>query len=152
MSVRVIIAALIALLSLPLIGYLWPLPETAAPDTAEDRWLWPEARPRHELTAPANLATFWPGVKPLAPGAQGNDADSAPSAAQQDWMLIGLINQGGSRSALVKDPEGNILVLKPGDALDEVRAVTTLESTRLYWQDDAGNTGDLPLYPEPALE
>lgn len=154
MTARQTLAALALALALPLLGYFWPLPEASPPGDAEDRWTWPEpsaANRHHEL--PANLANYWPGQKPTSStAADALAADSKGQAARTDWTLIGIIRQGNSLSALVQDPQRNILTLQPGDPLDEQRRVSDLEPTRLHWHDDEGRTGELPLYPAPAPE
>lgn len=151
MTARQTLAALALALGLPLLGYLWPLPAADLPGDAEDRWTWPEptAATRHS-ELPANLASYWPGKKPTnSTAADGQTADSQAEAARRDWTLIGIIRQGDSLSALVQDPQRNILTLQPGDSLDQQRRISDLEPTRLHWHDDEGQTGELPLYPVP---
>ncbi len=154
MNARLILVVLALVLGLPLIGYLWPQPTPDALQHAEERWAWPEAAdetPRAEL--PENLANYWPGKKPTnSTGADALAADSKGQATRRDWTLIGVIRQGNSLSALVQDPQRNILTLRPGDRLDEQRTVSELKPTSLLWRDDEGGTGELPLYPEPAAE
>lgn len=148
------LAALALVLGLPLVGYLWPQPTLDALKDSEEGWTWPEAAsetPRAEL--PENLANYWPGKKPTnSTEADPASADSQRGATQHDWKLIGVIRQGSSLSALVQDPQQNIVTLRPGDRLDEQRRVSELKPTSLLWRDDEGGTGELPLYPEPAAE
>lgn len=154
MKTHLLLASLAAALGLVLLGYLWPQPDTEPlADTAE-RWSWPEAAarpPRADL--PQNLATYWPGRKPTSSTeAQAKEVDSKGDLARHDWQLIGVIRQGDSLSALVQDPQQNILTLNQGDRLDEQRRVSELKPTSLLWRDEDGGTGQLPLYPEPAAE
>ncbi len=154
MKTHLLLASLAAALGLVLLGYLWPQPDTEPlADTAE-RWSWPEAAarpPRADL--PQNLATYWPGRKPTSStAAEAAAADSQREPTRHDWKLIGVIRQGDNLSALVQDPQQNILMLSPGDRLDEQRSVSELKLTSLLWRDDEGGTGELQLYPEPAAE
>lgn len=152
MTARQTFVTLALLLGLPLLGYLWPLPTADQPGSTEDRWAWPEpaSSDRHgEL--PQHLATWWPGKKPPSrTAADGQGTDS--QAARHDWTLIGIIRQGNRLSALLQDPQRNILTLGPGDRLDAQRRISELHATSLYWRDDAGATGKLLLYPVPATE
>jgi hypothetical protein len=142
------LAILALLLGLPLLGYLWPLPEPKQPLTSDDAWTWPAAAQYKSPTAaPEKLATFWPGKTPASPKQAG--ATETAKGLRHDWRLIGVIRQGRQSSALIQDPEGSILTLKPGDALDPQRRISQIAPTRLRWQDREGKTGELPLYPEP---
>lgn len=147
---KLIPLALCLLLGLPALGYLWPLPDPEGVAASEDHWSWPSADERKQADIPEKLTTFWPGRAPLSPeeAAAASEAEKA-RAARHAWSLIGVIRQGRHFNALVQDPQNNILTLNPGDALDEDRKVSTIEPTRLRWQDAAGQTGELPLYPEP---
>lgn len=153
MKARLILVALALVFGLPVIGYLWPQPTPDVLPDANERWAWPEAAdqtPRTEL--PDNLATYWPGKKPTN-SAEGDPASAdSQRAKQHDWKLIGVIRQGNSLSALVQDPQQNILTLTPGDRLDEQRRVSELKPTALLWRDDEGGTGQLQLFPEPTAE
>lgn len=144
--------ALFALLGLALIGFWWPLPEHAGDAQTERPWALPEQpAPTKTTDMPDSLARFWPGRAPTdGATAQASAADSDSSGKPTDWRLIGIIHQGRAPSALVQDPQQNILTLKPGDRLDATRQVSRLEPTRLFWQGDDGTRGSLPLYPEPA--
>ena len=154
MTARLTLAALLLVFGLPLLGYLWPLPQATSGAAATDNWAWPEnAAARQPTQVPANLANYWPGKNP----AHNNTNDARTAAGDTlskaiDWQLIGIISQGKSLSALVQDPEGNILKLQAGDSLDPQRRVSVLEATRLHWHDDNGRTGELPLYPASAPE
>lgn len=152
---RILAALALTLLpGLPLLGYLWPPADAPAPQTAQDPWTWPAAKSAAQpAPPPANLALFWPGAKP-APDTDSasNAAANKQTGAHRDWTLIGLIRQGNSLTALVQDPQQNILTLRPGDRLDQERRVSTLEPTRLHWQDNQGRTGQLQLYPAPTSD
>jgi len=153
-NARLTLAAIALASALVLLGYFWPQPSPNDVLAASDDWALPAPLPREPRTElPANLATYWPGRKPTSSTAAATDpADSTPGTTQRDWTLIGIIRQGNSLSALVQDPQRNILTLKTGDRLDEARTVRQLTPTALLWKDAQGGTGELLLYPEPAAE
>ncbi|WP_374415463.1 hypothetical protein [Ectopseudomonas oleovorans] len=132
-----------------MLGYLWPVNQTDFAENSVDQWEWTAGDTHDAVRAlPNNLARYWPGKKPLSSAEQA--AASADTTARHDWMLIGIIRQGGPPSAVVLDPEGKLLTLSIGDRLDEQREITALRATTLIWQDAKGATGELQLYPEPA--
>lgn len=143
-----LLAALALVLGLPLLGYLWPLPEPQQPPADDQAWNWPsDAGEPAPTPAPPRLAGFWPGQRPASTeSAAANEA--AAAGAPRAWSLIGVIRQGRQLSALVQDPQGDILTLRPGDALDAQRRVERIEPTRLHWRSATADTGHLPLYPE----
>lgn len=152
MKLRPLLPTLALLPGLPLIGYLWPLPAPPLASAGDDPWNWPAPLERRQPTLPAELATFWPGRTPADPKQAAAGAEAAAAAGKgthQAWTLIGVIGQGRRHSALVQDPQRNIRTLAPGDALDERRRISRIEATRLHWQDTDGQTGTLPLYPDP---
>ncbi|GAB3394540.1 hypothetical protein [Azotobacter armeniacus] len=152
MKLRPLLPALVLLPGLSLLGYLWPLPDPLAAPAGDDTWNWPEPAERRQPALPGELATFWPGKAPADPEKATADAEAAAAAGKdkrQAWTLIGVIRQGRRYSALVQDPQRNILSLAPGDALDGQRRVERIEPTRLHWQDADGQTGALSLYPDP---
>ncbi len=144
-----LLATLALLLGLPLLGYLWPLPAAESLPTDEQSWSWPsDADAPTPTPPPPRLASFWPGQRPASTeSAAANEA--ATAGAPRAWSLIGVIRQGRQLSALVQDPQGDILTLRPGDALDAQRRVERIEPTRLHWRSATADTGHLPLYPEP---
>lgn len=154
MNVRLILAANALALGLVLLGYGWPQPSPEAEGLASENWALPATPPSQPRTEPpTNLATYWPGKKPTgSTTAEAAEADSPREPTHHDWKLIGVIHQGDNLSALVQDPQKNILTLSRGDRLDERRSVSELKSTYLLWRDDDGGTGELQLYPEPAAE
>jgi len=132
-----------------LLGYLWPVNQADFAESSVDQWGWSASDTQGTVRAlPNNLARYWPGKKPLSSAEQATT--SVDAAARHDWMLIGVIRQGGPPSAVVLDPEGKLLTLRVGDRLDEQRLVTALKSTSLIWRDARGATGELQLYPEPS--
>lgn len=132
-----------------MLGYLWPVNQTDFAENSVDQWEWTAGDTHDAVRAlPNNLARYWPGKKPLSSAEQA--AASADTTARHDWMLIGIIRQGGPPSAVVLDPEGKLLTLSIGDRLDEQRQIKALQSTSLIWQDAQGASGALQLYPEPA--
>lgn len=132
-----------------MLGYLWPVNQTDFAENSVDQWEWTAGDTHDAVRAlPNNLARYWPGKKPLSSAEQA--AASADTTARHDWMLIGIIHQGGPPSAVVLDPEGKLLTLSIGDRLDEQRQIKALQSTSLIWQDAQGASGALQLYPEPA--
>lgn len=153
MKLRLPLLSLLAaalVIGLFLVGYLWPVSQADFAETAEDQWRWSaSAPPVAERPLPGNLTSFWPGKKPLSSAEQAAAA-SAAEGARHDWMLIGIIRQGGPPSAVLLDPEGKLLTLSVGDRLDEQRQIKALQSTSLIWQDAQGVSGALQLYPEPA--
>lgn len=153
-NARLILAATALALGLALLGYVWPQPSPDAELVVDDNWTLPATTPSERQTdLPANLATYWPGRKPTSSTvAEAAAADSQREPTRHDWKLIGVIRQGDNLSALVQDPQRNILMLSPGDRLDEQRSVSELKLTSLRWRDDEGGTGELQLYPEPAAE
>lgn len=154
MKLRLPLLSLLAaalVIGLFLVGYLWPVSQADFAETAEDQWRWSaSAPPVAERPLPGNLTSFWPGKKPLSSAEQAAAAAAAAEGARHDWMLIGIIRQGGPPSAVVLDPEGKLLTLSIGDRLDEQREIIALRATTLIWQDAKGATGELQLYPEPA--
>lgn len=42
MTARLTLAALLLVFGLPLLGYLWPLPQSHLGAAATDNWAWPE--------------------------------------------------------------------------------------------------------------
>lgn len=145
-----LLLATVLVIGLFLLGYLWPVSKIDLAESAADQWVWnasEAALVAHPL--PKNLASYWPSKKPLS-SAGHNAAAPAGADARHDWMLIGVIRQGGPPSAVVLDPEGKLLTLRVGDRLDEQRLVTALKSTSLIWRDAQGVTGELQLYPEPS--
>lgn len=154
MNARLILAATALALGLALLGYVWPQPSPDAELVVDDNWTLPATTPSEPRTEPpTNLATYWPGKKPTdSATAEAAEADSPREPMHHDWKLIGVIHQGDNLSALVQDPQQNILTLSRGDRLDERRSVSELKSTYLLWRDDDGGTGELQLYPEPAAE
>ncbi len=152
MKLRLPLLSLLAaalVIGLFLVGYLWPVSQADFAETAEDQWEWTAGDTHDAVRAlPNNLARYWPGKKPLSSAEQA--AASADTTARHDWMLIGIIRQGGPPSAVVLDPEGKLLTLSIGDRLDEQREIIALRATTLIWQDTKGATGELQLYPEPA--
>jgi len=154
MNARLTLVAVALALGLALLGYLWPQPTPDALQGADERWAWPEAASETSRSdLPERLGNYWPGKKPTnSTEADTAAADSQSGTRRHDWSLIGVIRQGNSLSALVQDPQQNILTLKPGDPLDEQRTVSELKPTALLWRDEEGGTGQLPLYPEPAAD
>lgn len=133
-----------------MLGYLWPVNQADFAENSVDQWEWTAGDTHDAVRAlPNNLARYWPGKKPLSSAEQAAAA-AAAEGARHDWMLIGIIRQGGPPSAVLLDPEGKLLTLSVGDRLDEQRQIKALQSTSLIWQDAQGVSGELQLYPEPA--
>jgi hypothetical protein len=136
-----------------LLGYLWPLPNPPTETTDQEAWVWPSApQPAAPKAAPSKLSTYWPGTDASNQADNSASEQSQKSPATHTWRLIGLIRQGQSHSAQVLDPQQQILTLNIGDPLDPQRRVTTIEATRLRWQDTTGAAGELLLYPQPTAD
>ena len=118
MKLRLPLLSLLAaalVIGLFLVGYLWPVSQADFAETAEDQWRWSaSAPPVAERPLPGNLTSFWPGKKPLSSAEQAAAA-AAAEGARHDWMLIGIIRQGGPPSAVLLDPEGKLLTLSMGN-------------------------------------
>lgn len=148
-----LILALLALgLSLPLLGYVWPLAENLNPPLTEREWQWPTVQATKEVEPqPKLLARFWPVQAPEKNTAPADAKLNAPKPAS--LRLVAIIKQGSQLQALVLTADGELTRLNTGDALDDDRRISAINHSSLSWQsiDKAAPTeGELSLYPRPA--
>lgn len=151
MNPRLLAAAALLLLGLPLLGYFWPLPAGDAPRSDDERWEWPQAMAQSPIASNQRLTRFWPGKAPATTADDATGASTSTRTAYGAWQLIGIVRQGDTFSALVLDPDREVVTLAAGDGFDATRSVTALDATHLHWRDDDGSTGSLTLYPEPDI-
>src|SRR5690606_7673246 len=150
MNRRLLIALAALVAGLPLLGYLWPLSLAQPEDATGEAWHWPTAATGERAApAPATLARFWPGSAPSEAAAAQQATQDASRRQGGTWALVGTVRQGARLDALVRDPQQNILTLRPGDAIGDERHIIEVAPTRLWWQGRDGAAGELPLYPEP---
>lgn len=130
------LAALI--LSLPLLGYIWPKNASFSDPLAERDWQWPSVQTQKETEPqPKLLARFWP--VPASPAGKMTDEEAAAKAkadalAKQTMKLVAIVRQGKAQQALVLTPKGKLKTLSVGDLLDKQRIVTAISNTSLSWQ------------------
>lgn len=133
---------LILLMASLALGYVWPYHPPAINQATQADWQQLTPGQGTAIKAdPALLARFFPMSKAK------DDVDA--KAKHNDWRLVAVIRQGKAPQALVLSPQGELLTLSKGDALDDSRTVSAVLASELHWQ-DAQQAGVLSLFPRPA--
>lgn len=136
---------------LPLLGVLTGAADDAdQPRSAARPWHWPALPPAPPRPAPPlSLARLWPVTPTDATELALTDAKAKAALQQQrqPLTLVGIINNGGSLSALVLEQGTRLRTVKTGMLLDKARTVLRIDSDRLHWRDQNGRQGVLTLYP-----
>ena len=139
------------LLVSPLLGYLFAGEPESGIVLKNNRWIFPSAPSQIKTQLPdvAIVGRYWP-INHHAKS-DSRVAESEIAAGKYTWMLVAIIRQGSSFSALVMRPDKKLIPLSVGMFLDGDRNITHIEADQLTWVNRKGERGVLALYPQSAL-
>lgn len=153
MQPRLFIVILALVLGLPLLGYVWPSPNSVANAPLGQDWQWPKAQPQQIIEPePKLLARFWPITETANDTEQSSSAATAKAESEpQPVKLVAIVRQGQQQQALILDSNGELKTLNQGEQLDEQRRISAINSSAIRWHTlgDIAEQGELRLYPRP---